>query len=160
MKALTIYQPWATLITLGVKHMETRSWDTKYRGPVAIHAGLAWPCRIGEHALIGEFDIERDQSGLLLRGKSLSWPYRLPMGAVVAIGDLFQTRSTTATGHHPDDRERALGDHSPGRYAFSITSISRLPNPIPAVGHQGFWDWRMPDGLNQQLRYPIGEAKP
>ena len=155
MKALTIRQPWATFFALGVKQMETRSWDTKYRGPVAIHAGLAWPCRIGDWFEVGPYQVERDQSGLLLRGKSLSWPYRLPMGAVVAVGDLFQTRSTMSGGHAPSDRERALGDHSPGRYAWSITSISRLPQPIPAVGHQGFWDWDMPEGLNEQLLYPI-----
>lgn len=39
-KALTIRQPWATLIALGVKTIETRSWRTNYRGPLAIHAGL------------------------------------------------------------------------------------------------------------------------
>lgn len=37
-KALTLYQPWATLIAIGAKKIETRSWDTKYRGPLAIHA--------------------------------------------------------------------------------------------------------------------------
>ena len=40
MKALTIQQPWASVITMGVKTIETRSWSTKYRGPLAIHAGL------------------------------------------------------------------------------------------------------------------------
>lgn len=39
MKALTIYQPWASLIALGAKTIETRSWRTSYRGPLAIHAG-------------------------------------------------------------------------------------------------------------------------
>lgn len=39
MKAITIKQPWATLIALGEKRFETRSWQTKYRGPIAIHAG-------------------------------------------------------------------------------------------------------------------------
>jgi hypothetical protein len=39
MKALTLIQPWATLVALGEKQIETRSWDTKYRGPLAIHAG-------------------------------------------------------------------------------------------------------------------------
>jgi hypothetical protein len=159
MKALTIRQPWASLFALGVKQMETRSWDTKYRGPIAIHAGLAWPCRIGEHFLIGEFDVERDQSGLLLRGKSLSWPYRLPMGCVVAVGELFQTRSTSNSEHCPDDRERSLGDHSPGRFAWSITSISPLGSrPIPATGHQGLWTWEPPAGLNGRLLYPIKAA--
>ena len=33
MKAVTVRQPWATLIALGMKRFETRSWQTKYRGP-------------------------------------------------------------------------------------------------------------------------------
>lgn len=40
---LTLHQPWATLIALGVKTIETRSWSTKYRGPIAIHAGTKRP---------------------------------------------------------------------------------------------------------------------
>ena len=39
MKVLTLHQPWASLVALGVKTIETRSWSTKYRGPLAIHAG-------------------------------------------------------------------------------------------------------------------------
>jgi activating signal cointegrator 1 len=35
---LTLWQPWASLVALGVKSIETRSWSTKYRGPLAIHA--------------------------------------------------------------------------------------------------------------------------
>lgn len=37
MKAITLYQPWATLVALGKKKIETRSWKTDYRGPLAIH---------------------------------------------------------------------------------------------------------------------------
>ncbi len=43
MKALSLWQPWASLIALGVKTIETRSWATNYRGPLAIHAGLRRP---------------------------------------------------------------------------------------------------------------------
>lgn len=39
MKAITIKQPWATLILLKEKQFETRSWQTKYGGSIAIHAG-------------------------------------------------------------------------------------------------------------------------
>jgi hypothetical protein len=38
MKVLTLWQPWASLVQLGVKTIETRSWSTTYRGPLAIHA--------------------------------------------------------------------------------------------------------------------------
>jgi ASCH domain len=40
MKILSIRQPWAYLITQGSKNIENRSWPTKYRGPVLIHASL------------------------------------------------------------------------------------------------------------------------
>ena len=39
MKVLTVKQPWATLLALGLKEYEFRSWKTNYRGKVLIHAG-------------------------------------------------------------------------------------------------------------------------
>src|SRR5262249_45834457 len=42
MKAITLIQPWATLVVLGAKRIETRSWKTDYRGKLAIHAGKKW----------------------------------------------------------------------------------------------------------------------
>lgn len=39
MRAITLWQPWASLIAIGAKTIETRSWSTAYRGPLAIHAG-------------------------------------------------------------------------------------------------------------------------
>ena len=38
MKALSLWQPWASLIAAGVKRFETRHWETRHRGPIAIHA--------------------------------------------------------------------------------------------------------------------------
>jgi hypothetical protein len=146
-KALTIQQPWASLFALGSKQMETRSWRTHVRGPVAIHAGLAMPCRIGERVTYGPYEVERDGSGLLLRSPRLSWPYRLPLGAVVAVGDLFQVRSTDSIEHGPSDLERSLGDHSPGRFAWSITSVLPIRQPVPAKGAQGFWQWEPPESI-------------
>lgn len=40
MKVLSLLQPWASLVVMGVKTIETRSWTTNYRGPLLIHAGL------------------------------------------------------------------------------------------------------------------------
>lgn len=39
MKVITIKQPWATLIAKGYKEYEFRTWKTKYRGNILIHAG-------------------------------------------------------------------------------------------------------------------------
>jgi len=157
MRALTVRQPYASLLALGIKKMETRTRDTKIRGSIAIHAGLAMPCRIGERIKFGEFEVERDSlSGLLLRGPGM-WPYRLPVGAIVGIGDLFQTRRTESLEHRPDERERSLGSHDPGNWAWSITSMSRILNPITATGSLGWWNWDVPADLIPTLRYPLTE---
>lgn len=44
MKAITIWQPYASLIAAGLKEYETRSWPTRYRGPIAIHSPGSGPC--------------------------------------------------------------------------------------------------------------------
>ena len=53
MKALSLWQPWASLVALRVKTIETRSWSTSYRGPLAIHAAKR-PVR--EKTVIGEYE--------------------------------------------------------------------------------------------------------
>ena len=58
MKALTLYDPWATLVVLGEKQFETRRWLTNYRGRLAIHTsrnqehtGLAYSSKVYQEAL-------------------------------------------------------------------------------------------------------------
>jgi hypothetical protein len=93
MKALSLWQPWATLVALGVKKLETRSWSTTYRGPLAIHATATMPKGMdGTAGMIGDYSVDRD-------GRSEPWyvldrrdvgashyqlPIYLPLGAVVA----------------------------------------------------------------------------
>lgn len=43
MKAISLTQPWATLVHLGAKRVETRSWYTSYRGQLVIHAAKGYP---------------------------------------------------------------------------------------------------------------------
>lgn len=156
-KALTLYQPWASLIAMGYKRTETRSWNTHFRGPIAIHAGLAMLCRRGERVSVGPFEVERDEGGLLLRGAALSWPYRLPLGAVVAVAELYQTRSTTNLEHCPSDLDRSLGDHSPGRWAWYLSRVCRIPT-VCASGSRGLWDWKCPDELVEGLHHTLRDS--
>lgn len=86
MKALSVRQPWATLIAIGAKRIETRSWRTRYRGPLAIDASGRMSredmflCRQAPFR-------EALASGGYLEGKgSASNPFGLPLGAVVALG--------------------------------------------------------------------------
>ena len=51
MKALTIRQPWASLIAAGMKTIETRGWSTRYWGPLLIHAGKTKPVSLPGYVL-------------------------------------------------------------------------------------------------------------
>ena len=130
MKALTLIQPWATLVATGAKKIETRSWYTSYRGPLAIHAAKGFPAYAREFA--GE-----------VYGNPAILPY-IPLGAIVAKAYLLDVRSTNY-GIGLSDKERSYGDYSPGRFAWILTNIQWL-EPIPAKGALGLWEWDEPAG--------------
>lgn len=76
MKGITLYQPWPTLIALGVKHIETRPRGTTYRGPLLIHAAKK-PPEVGLE--VGAWIVERGMAG----GRPKFWiRERLSMGNV------------------------------------------------------------------------------
>jgi len=86
--AITIDQPQASLIALGVKTIETRASNTKYRGRLIIHAGSR--CKIGK---IGEYSVEDDTpqkspKQYLLHGP-LARPYPLPLQSIIATCELI-----------------------------------------------------------------------
>jgi hypothetical protein len=143
-KALTLTQPWATLVAIGAKTIETRGWTTSYRGPLAIHAAKGAPREAS--ALVFNNDVFMDPlraAGFL---KVNQIPMRdLPLGAVVAICQLVHV---FPTDHHAIEalcrerpRERLFGHYAPGRHAFVLTEIRMLPKPVPARGALNLWDW-------------------
>lgn len=147
LRAISLIQPWASLVVMGFKRIETRSWNTKHTGDLVIHASKTMPCRLGERLTLGEFEVECDRAGLLLRGP-MEWPYRLPVGAVIGRADLMYTRSTNSPECKPDDRNRALGDFSPDRYAWYLNGAQRC-GPIPCKG--GLSLWTVPDDIAARL---------
>ena len=70
MKAISIRQPWAWLIVQGYKDVENRTWSTKYRGPILIHAGKTLDPGFDElrQELREEFDIDVPPRKELPRG--------------------------------------------------------------------------------------------
>ncbi|MFD5022241.1 ASCH domain-containing protein [Paenibacillus sp. NPDC058367] len=139
MKAITIIQPWATLIALGEKRFETRSWSTKHRGPLAIHAGK----KIDKEAC-REPEIRK---ALERHGYTED---NLPTGAVVAtckLSDCLKSVDTWTDGYELEGRkliyspEYEFGDFTPGRFAWELANVNQLPEPIPAKGQQGLWNW-------------------
>jgi hypothetical protein len=109
-KALTLHQPWASLIAEGVKRYETRAWTTRYRGPIAIHAGLRTVPGVG---------------------------HGLPHGCIVAIADLVDVLPSDQVT--ADVVQRCVGDLAPGRYAWVLDDVRKLDLPIHCGGAQGLW---------------------
>jgi hypothetical protein len=65
MKALSLWQPHATLVAIGAKPYETRSWETSYRGPLAIYATVNFPKQA--RLLCGQEPFLRARAGRLPR---------------------------------------------------------------------------------------------
>jgi hypothetical protein len=132
MKALTLTQPWATLVALGYKRVETRSWRTQYRGPIAIHAAKGFPAEAREFA-----EVERAIGRV---------PARIPRGAVVCIIDLVDCQPTEDVALRISGLERHLGDYTSGRWAWLFDPDSRrmFSEPIAARGALSLWEWANP----------------
>src|SRR3982751_1322426 len=81
MKALTLTQPWATLVAIGAKRIETRSWSTTYRGEVAIHAAKGFPRDCHELCATEPFLS-------VLKAAGFTHTRELPTGVIVADGVL------------------------------------------------------------------------
>ncbi|AIQ15677.1 2-oxoglutarate dehydrogenase E1 [Paenibacillus sp. FSL H7-0357] len=132
MRCLTIRQPWATLIALGEKSFETRSWRTAYRGEIAIHAGL----KIDKAVCLRE----PFQSVLARHGLTAD---NLPAGVIVATGSLINCYEVTAGMAEegwPYGSEYIFGDYREGRFAWELTGVTPLEDNIPAKGRLGFWE--------------------
>jgi activating signal cointegrator 1 len=135
MKALTIWEPWASLIAVGAKRYETRSWPTAYRGPIAIHAGRTWNSEIKE-ACADSLIADR-------LSRLYSWPIqksRLPLGCIVAVGFLAEVIRTDDLPFQRIDTEFRFGNFMPGRWAWRIEYVERFKEPLHATGRQGLWD--------------------
>jgi hypothetical protein len=144
MKALTLTQPWATLVALGAKRIETRSWNTSYRGTLAIHAAKGFPKWAKETCEEPEFAKELGTD-------------KLPTGVVVATCRLIsciptrdlQTNRVIEVDYLAGcadfvmtDLERTFGDYSPGRWAWLLADVKPLPEPILVTGALGLWECR------------------
>lgn len=132
MRALSLTQPWASLVAHGEKTWETRSWSTKHRGPIAIHASAGFP--VAAQQLVHE---EPFADALNSHGYCLAED--LPRGAIVAVATLVAILPTRACGGLSSNREWAFGDFSPGRWAWLLAWAKPLSAPIPCKGALGLW---------------------
>lgn len=151
MRAITLWQPWATLVAIGAKRIETRSWTTSYRGPLAIHAAATMPPE-GRDAVCREPFVKAlaDAGINPFAGKRIGDD--LPRGVIVATceladcieiehGTLWPDGWMTDARIPPPEPEHSFGDYRAGRFAWLLTDVRVLTPPVPAKGKQALWEW-------------------
>ncbi len=134
MKALTLTQPWASLVAVGAKRIETRSFRVSYRGPLAIHAAKGFPRDA------------RDFSRCIRLGVLFGEDYEYPRGVVIATCRLLACVSTTELigksvyESNMTEQEALFGNYEPGRWGWMLGDIKPI-TPIEAKGALGLWEW-------------------
>ena len=161
MKALTLYEPWASLVWTGWKEVETRKWYTNYRGPLAIHAGVTTD------------KVEQSRISFILASRGVALPdfRREPRpdanghwnianidcepdkGYVVATCTLAGCIPTTFAEQsslklrpafapkHGWETEKLFGNYEVGRWAWILRDVRPVTPPIAARGRQKLWDF-------------------
>lgn len=127
-RGLSLTQPWAMLVAVGAKKFETRSWGTRYRGRLAIHAAKNFPvsCRLL---------CEREPFRSALRATRLEG---FASGRIIAVVDLVDCIWITAE-NAPAEPEFSFGDYTPGRWMWRLENVRRLPASIACKGALALW---------------------
>lgn len=138
MKALTLTQPWASLMQTRAKTIETRSWPTSYRGDLVIHSSKKFP----------EFEREMCFNPFFEDGLDYVKADNLPLGYGICVVRIIGCVKTTELhkaefilGRKPSTREILFGNYSENRYAWLTEYVRKLDNIGPIKGAQGLWEW-------------------
>lgn len=151
LKVLTLTQPWATLMAIGAKRIETRSWANGYQGPVAIHAAKGFPQWAEDTCGDEPFCSTLNEAGYPWRPGTKRNPRGLPLGQIVAVGWLDRVEHITQ--HYAvTTTERAFGNYDAGRSAWCFTQMYQLKTPIKARGSLGLWSWQPPESFWQEMQ--------
>lgn len=130
MRAMSLHEPWASLIAHGLKRIETRGPrpTTLYRGPLLIHAAK----KLNRPALL---ELRHRFESVTRIGLDL------PVGAIVAVSRVVDIREMTPEWiAEQTPLERAVGDWQVGRYGWVLEDVRRLDPPIPLRGFQGLFN--------------------
>jgi hypothetical protein len=131
MFALSVQQPGATLLMLGARRIETRPWQTPYRGPLAIHAARRLPRNFA--ALC-----QRPRARAALRRAGLE-PRALPRGAILGTMELLDCVRVEDLGR-VTEAQRELTTIQLGLWAWMLAAPSPWPVPRPARGWPGVFE--------------------
>ena len=151
--ALTLIQPWGTLMEMGLKLVETRGHEPKRKGllgsRVAIHAGRKLETDPG-------FEIDN----VLTVRFGDDWREQIPLGMIVATATITGWAQVQELDpimglarHDPNTEVGSArgqgstladpwGDFSEGRWLWFFEDVRSVNPPVEAVGRQGFWNWK------------------
>jgi len=142
--ALSLTQPWASLVVWGFKGWETRGFSVTHRGPLVIQAAKGFPGWAIDYCYDELFASALRQMGIL-------HPKDLPRGMVVGVVDLVGCLRTEQVRASIGYQEVAFGDYSDGRWAWRLRNPRRLSAPIEAKGSLGLWQWEPPVSFEGML---------
>lgn len=126
MKVLSIKEPWASLIMNGTKKIETRSWKTKYRGEIYIHASLS------------KAKITKPEVYELIKDINFKCGYIIcKCNLVDCIYMTDEYVNDMKTNHY---EEYICGHYEVGRYAWIVEDV-KVIEPIEAKGKLGLWNY-------------------
>ena len=133
MKALTIWQPYASLIAKGQKAYETRGFRTRYRGPLLIHSGQRPMRWVLKHSDEDALDVAIEFFGM----EDLM---NLPVGCAICVVDLVDCIEMTPDFIKKQSlAELSTGDWKPGRFAWKLENPREI-DAVELVGKQGLWN--------------------
>lgn len=143
--ALTFTEPWCSLMAMGKKRVETRSWHPhSYRGPIALHAASTLPRDLD--ALCHQDYFYETLALQHFRGGRWTFPTK----HVLAVGMLEEVLPSEAI--QVSEQEQAFGNYGPGRYAWQFSAIYRLKTPIIARGSLSLWQWSPPTSFWDEIQ--------
>lgn len=136
-RALSLWQPWASLCFTRWKEYETRHWATDYRGPLAIQAAQKLVTNLAPELI----EILCDEFGG-------HWARDLPRGRMLGLVDMTGCYATESLD--PDCWELLTGDWTAGRYAFRLEQPRLFIDPPKATGRQKFFTWGDSAGVSAE----------
>lgn len=129
MKALTISQPYASLIASGEKFIENRTWERSYRGPLAIHAGLG-------SKYLSKTELSKYPTGCVVALARLVACVRL--STILSNADIASNkRKSIVPGTTKNWSELGRHKHAEGPWCWVLEDVVKLDPPIACRGAQG-----------------------
>lgn len=128
MKVISIKEPFATLLMKNIKHIETRSWNTNYRGELYIHAsGKTLAKEYLTNDVVNELiiNMKMNYGNIICRGK---------------LVDCIYMDEKYVNEMKKNKIEYYCGSYEVGRYAWVFEDIEPI-EPILAKGHLNIWNY-------------------